>query len=168
MMAAHTEALRRELVALLRGGAAHASLDEIFGGVAPEARARRAEGFDHTIWQLAEHLRLAQKDILNYMIDPTWESPPWPDGYWPEGGSGGADSFGAPTEDAWRQSLDGIRADLHALLGLLDDPALDVTAALPHAPEHTYLREFLLVADHNSYHLGQIVQLRKALGDWSR
>jgi hypothetical protein len=111
------------------------------------------------VWDLLEHLRLAQVDILRYTLDAGWRSPAWPEGYWP-----------APAEEvedaAWDASLARLRAELDEVCRLVEDPARDLTAAIPHGEGRTYLRQALLVADHNAYHVGQVVQIRKALGAW--
>jgi hypothetical protein len=114
----------------------------------------------HTVWELLEHLRIAQEDIVRYTLDPGWVSPEWPKGYWP-------DPAAAVTEEAWKASLDGFFAGLEETVALARNPAIDLTARLPHGEGRTYLRQVLLVADHNAYHLGQVVETRKALGDWT-
>jgi uncharacterized damage-inducible protein DinB len=151
--------LRRELVELLRGGSAHLSLDEALGGLEPELRHRRAGGL-HSIWEILEHMRIAQEDILRYARDPSWVSPDFPEGYWPEV----PDTL---SDERWQETLVAFRRDLEAVIILAQDESLDLTAEIPHGQGgHSYLREILLVADHNSYHLGQIVDVRRALGDW--
>jgi len=105
-------------------------------------------------------MRLAQEDILRYTVDAAWVSPPFPEGYWPK-------ATESLTEEAWEASVAAFFADLDELIRLPQNPDVDLTAKIPHGEGgHTYLREILLVADHNAYHLGQIVQTRKALGDW--
>jgi uncharacterized damage-inducible protein DinB len=109
------------------------------------------------VWEELEHLRLAQEDILRYTLDQGWVSPEWPQGYWPRQD---------PTDEAWAASRSRVQADLEELLALVRDPQRDLTARLPKGEGRTYLRQVLLVADHNAYHLGQIVQTRKLLGAW--
>ncbi|HEU4390010.1 MAG TPA: DinB family protein, partial [Blastocatellia bacterium] len=118
-------------------------------------------GMPHSAWELLEHMRLAQEDILEYTLDPKWVSPPFPEGYWP-------DSSKRVPAKAWSDSVARFLADLRRVIQLVRDPRIDVTAKIPHGEGRTYLRQALLVADHNAYHLGQIVDLRKALGDWDK
>ncbi|HZS08038.1 MAG TPA: DinB family protein [Blastocatellia bacterium] len=152
--------LRRSLTDLLKGGQAHTGPDVVLAVVKAETRTRRpAEGL-HSVWEELEHLRLAQEDILRYMTDPAWKSPDFPAGYWPA-------KTESVTEERWTQSVATFLSDLQEVIGLVNDPHLDLTARIPHGQEgHTWLRGVLLVADHNAYHLGQIVQTRKLLGDW--
>jgi uncharacterized damage-inducible protein DinB len=117
----------------------------------------RPLGFEHSIRQILEHLRIAQEDILRYTLDSSWQSPEFPAGYWGSSESG---------DEAWSRSLSRFFSDLDEVIGLVEDPRLDLTAEIPHGEGRTYLREVLLVADHNAYHLGQIVQIRKVIGDW--
>jgi hypothetical protein len=151
--------LRQELAQLLRGEQAHQCAERILEGIRPELRHAKPDGMLPTIWQLLEHLRICQEDILQYMLDPSWVSPKWPDGYWPE-------DRDAPTSQMWDQSLASFHSDLDRAVGLTRDQAVDLLSVIPHTEGHTYLREILLLADHNAYHLGQIVQLRKLLRDW--
>ena len=151
-------ALRRELLALLDGGHAHVAAGKAFAGLAPRLRGVRPDGGGHSAWELLEHLRIAQEDILRYVLDPGWKSPSWPEGYWPPPG--------APTAKRWGTSLRAFVRDLEAVKELVRDPARDLTAPLPQARQHTVLREVLLVADHNAYHLGQVVEVRRRLGAW--
>ena len=152
--------LRDELIGLLEGGHAHVSAQRAFSGLLPEHRMARAGDGGHTPWELLEHLRIAQEDILRYVLEPSWRSPEWPEGYWP--------GPGAPSDEDWRGSLLAFERDLESLRDLVRDPGRDLTAPLPHSPKHTVLREVLLVADHNAYHLGQVVEVRRRLGDWER
>ena len=151
--------LRETLVKFLRGGQAHVSAEKALADVKPELRnVRPAEGA-HSVWEELEHLRLAQEDILRYTLDPSWQSPKFPDGYWPA-------KTEELTEEMWSASVKGFFADLEELMGLARNTEIDLTAKVPHGEWRTYLRQILLVADHNAYHLGQIMQTRKALGDW--
>ena len=151
--------LRRDLAELLTGKAAHVGADTAFADLAPEHRTARPNEDGHTIWELLEHLRIAQEDILRYTLDPGWTSPAWPDGYWPE--------VETPTEEQWRAALEGFRRDLAGVEALVRDPARDLTAEIPHGEGRSYLREVLLVADHNAYHVGQVVEIRRLLGAWT-
>ncbi len=152
-------ALRHTVAELLASGHAHASAERALGKVAVRTRGARVPGKGHSLWEQLEHMRIAQEDILRYTLDPAWRSPPWPEGYWPRPGS-------TPTPAAWRASTAAFFRDLDEAVSLARDPGRDLTAEIPHGEGRTYLRQLLLIADHNAYHLGQIVQARKALGDW--
>jgi uncharacterized damage-inducible protein DinB len=154
-----TDVLRKEVVALLNRPQAHAMPDKVFAKVPSKLRHVRPPGASHSVWEVLEHMRRAQEDILRYVVDPSWKSPPFPEGYWP-------DPKAAPDEAAWSEATTRFQADLEALIELAQDPDVDLTAPLPHAKKHTYLRELLLVADHNAYHAGQVVEIRRSLGDW--
>lgn len=151
--------LRRAVLELLRGGGAHIGLEDALAGLRPEWRTHRPPGL-HSIWQLAEHIRITQEDIVRYTFDAAWRSPAWPEGYWPENRSD-------LSEGTWQATLEGYRGTLQELLTLAQDPARDLTAQIPHGEGRTYLRQLLLAADHAAYHTGQIISLRRALGDWS-
>lgn len=155
------QSLRDHLVKLLKGGSAYLTVDEIFAYMPADRRGARAEGLPHTPWQILEHLRLAQSDILEFSRTPGHVSPKWPDGYWPE-------TEAPPDGDAWDRSVAAFKADLKAMQDLVADPETDLYAPLPWGKGQTVLREALLTADHNSYHLGQLVSLRQALGIWKR
>jgi len=147
------EVIREQLVVVLSGAQAHISLDSALKGLPREHRGRRRG--PHSIWEILEHMRLAQEDIIRYTFDPTWKSPEWPDGYWPK--------RPAPTDAEWNTSLKAFRKDLDELVAFVRDPKTDLTARFPHGEGRTYLRQVLLVADHNAYHLGQLVQVKKQL-----
>jgi len=127
--------------------------------LAPELRGRCPAPGLHSIWEELEHVRLAQEDILRYTLDAGWKSPAFPTGYWPAPES-------VPTEAEWEASLAGFRRDLEDTCALARDAARDLTAPIPHGEGRTYLRQVLLIADHNAYHLGQIVLTQKLLGAW--
>lgn len=152
--------LRASLVELLRGGNAYVTAEKALADVQPELRNRRAAEALHSVWEELEHIRIAQEDILRYTLDAAWKSPKWPDGYWPAGTA-------AVIDDVWAASVARFVADLEEVIALVEDPGVDLTAQIPHGEGRTYLRQVLLIADHNAYHLGQIVQTRKALGDWA-
>jgi uncharacterized damage-inducible protein DinB len=151
--------VRAQLVELLGGGEAHIKADAALANVSPQFRNARPAANVHSIWEELEHLRIAQEDILRYTIDASWTSPEFPGGFWPVNPE-------SVTDEMWKASVDGFFADLEEVITLVQDAKLDLTAKIPHGEGRTYLREVLLVADHNSYHLGQIVQARKLLGDW--
>lgn len=150
--------LRRDLLELLGGKSAHVGAEAAFAGLQPVHRAVRPDGAGHSIWELLEHLRIAQEDILRYTLEPRWTSPAWPDGYWPE--------IETPTEEQWQASLEAFRRDLEEVKSLVADPRRDLTAEIPHGEGRSCLREVLLVADHNAYHLGQVLETRRRLGAW--
>lgn len=151
--------LRRSLVELLTGGHAHVGERQVLEGMSAKVRNVRASESVHSAWEELEHMRIAQEDILRYTLDESWKSPKWPEGYWPA-------PVDEVTDKMWKESVQGFLSDMDELVNLVKDPTLDLTAEIPHGKGHTYLREVLLAADHNAYHLGQIVQTRKALADW--
>ncbi|MBI3668114.1 MAG: DinB family protein [Acidobacteria bacterium] len=152
-------ALRRHLLYLLSGGGAHLSFDEAIAGLPAKLRGRTPPGAPHTPWQLLEHMRIAQWDILEFSRHPKHVSPEFPKGYWPS-------TEAPPNKTAWDKSVAAFRADLKAMEKLVKDPKMDLCAPLPHGEGQTILREALLVADHNAYHLGQLVLIRRLLGAW--
>jgi hypothetical protein len=153
------QALREHLLYLLRGGGAHLRFDDAIADLPAKLRGAKVNGVPHTPWRLLEHLRLAQWDILEFSRKPKHVSPSFPDGYWPT-------SDAPPDTAAWDRSIAAFRADLKAMQDLVADPGTDLFARIPHGEGQTILREALLVADHNAYHLGQLVMLRRALGAW--
>ena len=157
----HDEALRERLAALIESGHAHVPFDEAVADFPRKLQGSRPEGFPYSAWELLEHMRIAQWDILEFSRDPTHTSPPWPEGYWPG-------SQEPPTKDAWEQSLKRIRADRQAMQDLIKDRDRDLFTPFAHGTGQDLLREALLIADHNAYHTGQIVLVRRALGAWHR
>ena len=151
--------LREHLLYLLRGGGAHLDFEKAIAGLPEGLRGARPAGQPHTAWRLLEHLRIAQWDILEFSRNPRHVSPPFPEGYWPKGDA-------PPDAAAWDRSVAAFRADQRAMQDLVADPATDLFAPLPHGQGQTVLREALLVADHNAYHLGQLVVVRRLLGAW--
>ena len=151
--------LREQLAELLGGGEAHIKAEAALAGVSAEFRNVRPAADVHSVWEELEHLRIAQEDILRYTLDPEWKSPEWTEGYWPA-------ETQTVTDEMWKASVDWFFSDLEEVVELIQDPSIDLTAKIPHGEWRTYLRQILLVADHNAYHLGQIVQARKLLGDW--
>jgi len=150
--------LRHALTELLRGGQAHLDPASALEKVDPKIRAARPSGL-RSVWEELEHMRIAQEDILRYTLDESWKSPKFPAGYWPKPGK-------EPSDAVFAASVARFLRDLDAVVDLAKDKSRDLTAKIPHGKGHTYLRQLLLVADHNAYHLGQIVALRKLLGDW--
>ncbi|HMI53244.1 MAG TPA: DinB family protein [Candidatus Saccharimonadales bacterium] len=152
-------ALREHLVALLKGGGAHVHFRDAIDGFPARKRGAFAKGLPHTGWQLLEHARLAQSDIVEFSRNPKHVSPEFPEGYWPK-------SPVPPNDAAWKKSFDTFERDLQRMIRLVRDAKTDLLAKLPQGSGHTLLREALVLADHNSYHLGQLVVLRRALGAW--
>jgi hypothetical protein len=151
--------LREHLLYLLRGGGAHLDFDKAVADLPAGLRGARPPGVPHTPWRLVEHMRIAQSDILEFSRNPQHVSPAFPEGYWPQGDA-------PPDPEAWDRSLRAFRADLRAMQDLVADPATDLFAPLAHGQGQTVLREALLVADHNAYHLGQLVVVRRLINAW--
>ncbi|HSM16571.1 MAG TPA: DinB family protein [Gemmatimonadales bacterium] len=151
------QSLRAHLVILLEGEGAHADLRSTLSAYPSAIAGAKVAGVPHTPWRLMEHLRIAQWDILEFSRNPNHVSPAFPDGYWPD-----AD---APSDSsAWERSVEGFLADLAAMQQLVSDSATDLFAPIPWGDGQTILREALVLADHNSYHLGQLILIEKALG----
>lgn len=153
------QTLREHVLYLLKGGGAHLGFEQAIADLPPDLRGEKAAGAPHTPWRLVEHLRICQWDILEFSRNAKHVSPDFPEGYWP------ADDA-APDAEDWDRSVQQFRADLEAMQALVADPATDLFAPIPHGDGQTILREALLVADHNAYHLGQLVLLRRCLGAW--
>jgi hypothetical protein len=153
------QSLRDHLLELLRGGHGHATFDQAIKDLPANLRGAKAPGLPHTIWQLVEHLRLAQWDILEFSRDKDHVSPDWPKGYWPK-------TDAPPDAAAWDQSVDSFHKDHQAMMDLVADPKTDLFAKIPWGDSQTILREAMLTADHNAYHVAQIVSTRQALGAW--
>ncbi len=154
-------ALREQLLHLLRGGNAHLTFDEAVADFPPDAMNQRPPNVPYTPWHLLEHLRLAQWDILDFVRNPDYQEMRWPDDYWP------APDAEADTA-AWEQTLASFRADLKAVEEIASNPKTDLAATIPHGSGQTVLREILLVADHNAYHIGEFAILRQVMGTWGR
>jgi hypothetical protein len=152
-------ALRQHIVKLLNGGDAHVEFEGAVKDFPARLRGKLPDGAEHTPWQLLEHLRIAQWDILEFSRNPNHRSPEFPDGYWPE-------SPEPPSDQAWEQSVKAFLRDRKAMCDLVADESVDLYARIPHGDGQTVLREALVAADHNAYHLGQIVLLRRLLGTW--
>ena len=151
--------LRRQLVDGLRGSHAHMAFEDAVADFPAWAVNGRATNVGYTPWHILEHLRITQWDILEYIRDPAYISPKWPVGYWP-------DPAAEATPARFAATIAAFRADLAALEALILDPATDLLAPIPHAPRHTILREARLVANHNSYHLGEFALMRQVMGSW--
>jgi hypothetical protein len=155
------DAVRKHVLYLLGSGGAHVGFDEVTAEFPTDLRGKILKDIPYTGWDLLEHLRIAQWDILEFSRNPKHRSPGFPDGYWPQdkAPSSGAD---------WDNSVSSFRSDLMAMQGLVRDRNNDLFTSIPHGNGQTLLREALLVADHNAYHLGQMVVLRRLLGCWDR
>jgi len=151
--------VREHVLYLLKGGGAHVGFEKAIAALPENLRGAKAEGLPFTPWRLLEHMRIAQWDILEFSRDARHVSPSWPDGYWPE-----ADA--PPSAEAWDDSVARFRADLKAMERLVSNLRTDLYARISHGEGQTILREALLIADHNAYHLGQLVMLRRLLGSW--
>jgi len=151
--------LREHVVYLLNGGGAHARFDDAVKNLPEELRGTKPNRFPHSAWMLVEHLRLAQWDILEFSRNSRHKSPEWPKGYWPETES-------PPSTAAWNKSIQQFRKNLKSMQDLVANPKTDLYARLPWGDGQTVLREALLLADHNAYHLGQLVDVRRLLGAW--
>jgi hypothetical protein len=153
------QSLRDHLRRLLDWGDAHADFDRVVAGVPAQVQGVRPDGLPYSLWQLLEHMRLAQADILDFCRNPRYRQPAWPDDYWPR-------TEAPPAPDAWERSVAAIRADRQALVEMIGEPGLNLFAEIGHGAGQTYLREVLLVADHGAYHLGEMVAVRRLLGVW--
>jgi uncharacterized damage-inducible protein DinB len=139
---------------------AHAGFDKAVDGLAASARGKRPEHFPHSPWELVEHIRRTQHDLLEFCTNPNYKELDWPADYWP--------AEPAPANDAaWTESIEQYHADNAALAALTTDPSRDLTAKIPHGSGQTYLRTILLAIDHTSYHVGQLIAARRLLGEWS-
>lgn len=152
-------ALREHVVNLLTGGHAHATFDQAVKGLAPELRGKVPKGAEHSAWQVLEHLRIAQWDILEFSRDAKHGSPKWPEGYWPK-------EKAPADEKAWDKSVRAFKRDLKEMVELVQDENTDLFAKIPHGNGQTILRQALLTADHNAYHLGELVLVRRLVGAW--
>jgi hypothetical protein len=152
-------ALRQHLVEVLKGGHAHATFDAAVKDLPAALRGKRPRGAEHSPWEILEHLRIAQWDILEFSRNPKHKSPDWPTGYWPA-------TQAPPDEKAWDKSVRAFRKDLKAMSDLVTDESADLLAKIPHGNGQTILREALLAVDHNAYHIGEMVLVRRLLGAW--
>jgi len=159
MKSDHDRSLRQHLIELLKGGSAHAQFDEVIDGIPAKLRGRKPAGMPHSPWMLLEHMRIAQWDILEFSRNPKHVSPDWPQGHWP-----GTEV--PPGAAAWTSSIRDFRRDLKSMQNLVANPKTDLYARIPWGDGQTILREALLVADHNAYHLAQLVDMRRLLEVW--
>ncbi|HET8623809.1 MAG TPA: DinB family protein [Gemmatimonadales bacterium] len=152
--------LRRQLVRLLDWEDAHIGLEAAAADLPPSLRGVRPAGLPHSPWELLEHIRLAQRDILEFCQHPDYTAKRWPEDYWPA-------TPGPPVTEAWDESVAATVHDREALQALALDSAIDLFTVIPHGSGQTYLRELVLIADHTAYHVGQLVLARRALGSWN-
>lgn len=153
------KSLRDHLVKLLSSTEAHADFESAVKDIPEDARGKRPKGADHSPWELLEHLRIAQWDIVEFSRNQKHESPKWPEGYWPK-------EKAPADEKAWEKSVRAFKHDLKEMVELVRDEKTDLFVKIPHGDGQTVLREALLLADHNAYHVGQLVLVRRLLGAW--
>lgn len=151
--------LRQNLAYLIAGGGAHIKFDDAIKGLPPRLRGATPANFPHSAWMLLEHLRIAQRDILEFSRNRKHKSPKWPEGYWPK-------QPAPPNAAAWNKSIRQFHADQKAMLALVANPKTDLFAKIPWGDGQTILREALLVADHNAYHIAQLLDVHRLLGAW--
>lgn len=156
----HDRELREHILYLLRGGGAHGNFDDAVADFPSPLRGAKLDRLPYTAWQLLEHMRLAQWDILDFSRNSNYRERKFPDDYWPK--------TAAPPDAAWKKSVAAFRNDLKEMQKLVENPKTDLFAKIPWGDGQTILREALLVADHNAYHLGQLVMLRRLLNAWGK
>jgi hypothetical protein len=154
-----THVLRTELDRLLAGKGAHADFDSAVADFPVKLRGVRPQGSPHSAWEVLEHLRIAQRDMLEFSRNPSHVSPDWPSGYWPQKAE-------AESTSAWDESVKSFKNDLSAMRKLVSDPESDLFTAFAHGDGQNLLREVLQLADHNAYHVGELIFLRRLLGAW--
>jgi uncharacterized damage-inducible protein DinB len=151
--------MKAQLAKALAWGDAHAGFDRAVQDFPPALRGRRVRGLPHSAWEILEHLRIAQHDILDFARNPKYETLDWPADYWPP-------SPAPPDTRAWERSVTAFKRDRTAIQRLVTNPRIRLDRRIPHGQGQTYQREVLLVLDHNAYHVGELVQLRRLLGAW--
>ena len=151
--------LREHLFELLKGGSAHAGYGDAVKDLPEKLRGVKPDGLPHSAWMLLEHLRIAQQDILQFSRNPKCKTPKWPDDYWPK-------TAAPPSNAAWNKSVQQFRKDLKTMQDLVANPKTDLYARIPWGDGQTILREALLVADHNAYHIAQLIDVRRLLDAW--
>jgi uncharacterized damage-inducible protein DinB len=156
-----SDPMRAQLAKLLDWRESHADFDAVVADVPVKDRGVRPNGLPYSLWELLEHIRLAQRDILDFCTRDDYVEGAWPDDYWPL-----PPETAPPSPAAWDASIAAFRADRAALQKLAADASVDLTAKVPNGDGQTYLRELLLIADHTAYHLGQMIVLRRLLGNW--
>jgi DinB superfamily len=159
MKTSQDSSIRQHVLYVLKGGGAHAKFEDVMGDFPAKLRGKKVSGLPYSAWMVLEHIRIAQWDIWEFSRNRKHVSPDWPAGYWPAGDA-------PPSAAAWVGSIRRFQKDLKAMQALVTNPKTDLYAPLPWGDGQTVLREALLVADHNAYHLGQLVTLRRLLGAW--
>jgi uncharacterized damage-inducible protein DinB len=154
-------ALREQLAKFLEWSEAHMGFDAAVSDLPPTLQGKQPAGLPYSPWQLLEHMRITQHDILDFCVNPKYEEMSWPDDYWPA-------SAEPSSAKAWTESVEQFKRDRSALQRLGRDPAIDLEDPIPHGKGQTYLRELLLVADHTAYHLGELIVVRRLLGAWPK
>jgi hypothetical protein len=157
----YMQALRDQLTKSLGGGQAFLPYRKALEDIKPEHRNFKTNENLHSIYEELEHMRIAQQDLLYYAIEAKWDSPEWPDGFWPKPRT-------KITDDEWNASVEGFFSDLEKAIQLVNNPDIDLLSIIPGSIEYTYLREIVIIIEHNAYHLGKIMDIRKALGSWKR
>ncbi len=156
------DGLREHLVRSLNGGQAFIHFEKALSGIKPELRNVKPNAELHSIYEELEHMRLAQQDLLYYALEDMWEPRPWPKGFWPEPGH-------EVSDEEWDETVNGFMSDLEKAVELVKDPDIDLLSIIPGSVnEFTFLREITIIIEHNAYHLGKILDIRKALGNWKR
>ena len=155
----YSKQLREHVLYLLDGGGAHARFNDAVKDMPEKLRGLKPNALPHSAWMVLEHLRLSQWDILEFTRNSKYKSPKWPEGYWPK-------TEAPPDASAWNKSIQQFRKDLKAMQDLVANPKTDLYARIPWGEGQTILREALLLADHNAYHLGQLIDVRRLLGAW--
>ena len=156
---ATTETWRRIVASSLDWEQAHASLDHAIKGLAPELRGKRAANFPHSVWELLEHIRFTQHDLLEFCASENYQESKWPDDYWPK-------TPAPASEAAWNESIAAIHRETKAFADFTINDPRDLTARIPHGTGQTYLRTVIVAVDHTSYHVGQIIAVRRLLDAW--
>lgn len=154
------QVVREQLLAHLNGRNAHMTLQEAVANFPADHYNTKPPQVAYTPWQLLEHIRIGQWDILEFIRDPDYVSPPWPAGYWP-------DPRETADQEAWEQTISSFLSDTQSLRDIINNPDTDLYAPIPHAPDYTIFREILVASDHIAYHLGEFATLRQVMGTWS-
>jgi len=153
------DVLRERLAKSLRGGQAFVSYKKALEGIRPELRGVRPDDSLHSVYEELEHMRICQEDLLYYALDPDWESPEWPNGLWPTPSQ-------EVSDEEWDKTVNGFFRDMDRAVEMVNDQDIDLLSIIPGSDEYTYLREVVIIIEHNAYHLGKILDIRKALGNW--
>lgn len=153
------DVLREQLAKSLRGGQAFVPYKKALEGIRPELRGVRPNDSLHAIYEELEHMRICQEDLLYYALDPDWESPEGPSGSWPTPSQ-------EVSDEAWNKTVNGFFRDMDRAVEMVKDKDIDLQSIIPGSEEYTYLREVVIIIEHNAYHLGKILDIRKALGNW--